>query len=35
MLKDKITKHQQNLMNKIPEKLVPIEFRELRHPSKN
>jgi hypothetical protein len=35
MLKDKITKHQQNLMNKVPEKPVPIEFRELRHPSKN
>jgi hypothetical protein len=22
-------------MNKIPEKPVPVEFRELRHPSKN
>lgn len=34
-LKDEITKHQQTLMNKIPEKPVPVEFRELRHPSKN
>jgi hypothetical protein len=34
-LKDEITKHQQTLMNKIPEKPVPVEFRELRHPNKN
>ena len=31
---DEINKNIQNIQNTIPEKPVPVEFRELRHPQK-